>query len=78
MGKIPTFVFFLFNITFISFYQSVLLFLFSGVSAYVILLTTQFEPEITTADLIYFGVEVALVFSEWVSDGQQWSKYPRY
>lgn len=75
MSKVNGFVFFIFNVTFISFIQSILLFLFSGSAAYVVLLTTQFEPEITTADLGYFGFILALVFSEWVSDGQQWSKF---
>lgn len=39
---------------------------------YVILLTTQFEPEVRLADLAYFGIEVLLVVSEWFSDQQQW------
>ncbi|RSL76101.1 hypothetical protein CEP51_010270 [Fusarium floridanum] len=69
---VPKFVFFIFNVTFISFIQSVLLFAFSCVPAYAVLLSTKFEPNITTADVAYFVVELALVFSEWVSDGQQW------
>lgn len=71
---VPKFIFFIFNVTFISFIQSVLLFAFSCVPAYAILLSTKFEPDITTADVAYFVVEIALVFSEWVSDGQQWGK----
>ncbi|KAF4470918.1 DUF1295 domain [Fusarium albosuccineum] len=71
-GYVPTFIWFIFNLTFISFYQSVLLFAFSGVPAYAILLSSKFEQQITTADFAYFAAEVALVFSEWVSDGQQW------
>ncbi|KAM0436783.1 hypothetical protein ACHAPT_002494 [Fusarium lateritium] len=69
---VPRFIFFIFNLTFISFIQSVLLFAFSFVPAYAILLSTKFEPNITTADVAYFVAELALVFSEWVSDGQQW------
>lgn len=71
--RVPGLAWFIFNVTFISFYQSILLFSFSAVPAYVILLSTQFEPEITTADMLYFSIQVALVASEWVSDGQQWS-----
>ena len=69
---VPGFVWFIFNLTFISFYQSVLLFAFSGVPAYAILLSSQFESKVTAADILYFAVEVALVLSEFISDGQQW------
>ncbi|KAL3964731.1 hypothetical protein VFPBJ_03544 [Purpureocillium lilacinum] len=72
-SKVPAFVFFLFNVTFISFIQSVLLFAFSCVPAYAILLSTRIEPNLTAADFAYFSVEVALVISEWFSDGQQWA-----
>jgi hypothetical protein len=71
---VPGVAWFIFNVTFISFFQSALLFLFSGVPAYAILLSTKFEPEITTADRFYFLVEVSLVVSEWFSDGQMWGK----
>lgn len=69
---VPEFVWSIFNLLFIAFYQSILIFAFSCVPAYAILLTTQFEPTITTADQFYFLIEVGLVVSEWVSDGQQW------
>lgn len=69
---VPSFVFFLFNVTFISFIQSVLLYAFSGVPAYAILVSTQFEPNVTAADIAYFAVELSLVLSEYFSDGQQW------
>ncbi|KAK5990003.1 hypothetical protein PT974_08266 [Cladobotryum mycophilum] len=72
-AKVPGVIFFVFNVTFIAFIQSILLFLFSCAPAYVILLSTQLEPEIKTTDLVYLGAELALVFSEWVSDGQQWN-----
>ena len=74
---VPRSVWFIFNVTFISFIQSLLLFLFSCPPAYAILVSTQFDPEITTADIGYFLVGVGLVISEWVSDGQMWSKSGR-
>ncbi|CAH0049122.1 unnamed protein product [Clonostachys solani] len=70
---LPRFVWIIFNITFISFIQSVLLFSFSCIPAYAILLSTQFEPSITTPDVLYFVVEVLLVVSEFLSDGQMWT-----
>ncbi|KAJ4268717.1 hypothetical protein NW762_002785 [Fusarium torreyae] len=69
---VPKFVWFIFNVTFISFIQSVLLFSFSCVPAYAILLSTKFEQNVTIADYVYFLAMVGLVYSEWVSDGQQW------
>lgn len=75
MKQVPKPIFFLFNVTFISFIQSILLFMFSAAPAYNILLSTRFEPEITTADWMYFYVELGLVLSEWISDGQQWGMY---
>lgn len=70
-GKVPPALFFVFNVTFISFIQSILLSLLAA-PTYVILLTTQFEPEVTTADLAYFAIELLLILSEWFSDQQQW------
>ncbi|KAI9904991.1 hypothetical protein N3K66_001520 [Trichothecium roseum] len=69
---VPKWVWFIFNVTFISFIQSVLLFSFSGVPAYALLVSTQHQPNVTAGDLLFFGVEVGLVVSEWFSDGQQW------
>ncbi|EWZ99085.1 hypothetical protein NW765_009014 [Fusarium oxysporum] len=69
---VPRFVWFLFNVTFISFYQSALLFSFSCVPAYAILCSTKFEQDVTTADIVFALIMVGLVYSEWVSDGQQW------
>ncbi|EFY98896.1 DUF1295 domain protein [Metarhizium robertsii] len=71
-SKVPAFVFFILNATFISLIQSVLLFAFSCVPAYAILLSTRFEPNVTAADFAYFAVQLLLVISEWISDGQQW------
>ncbi|KAF4991929.1 hypothetical protein FGRMN_7483 [Fusarium graminum] len=69
---VPKFIWFLFNVTFISFIQSVLLFSFSCVPAYAILVSTKFEQNITASDVVFFLTMVGLVYSEWVSDGQQW------
>ncbi|KAG6148324.1 hypothetical protein E4U24_005777 [Claviceps purpurea] len=70
-SKIPGIIFFFFNVTFISTIQSVLLFAISGVPAYTILLASRFEPEPRLADYVYLAVQLGLVLSEWVSDGQQ-------
>lgn len=40
--------------------------------AYIILLASQIDKDITTADIAYFAIELGLVLSEWISDGQQW------
>ncbi|KAI9166678.1 hypothetical protein HJFPF1_02792 [Paramyrothecium foliicola] len=69
---VPGIVWFIFNVTFISFYQSVLLFTFSCIPGYVILLSTQFDPTITTADIGYFAMELAILLFETISDEQQW------
>ncbi|KYK60157.1 DUF1295 domain-containing protein [Drechmeria coniospora] len=71
-SKIPAVLFFVLNVTFISFMQSILLFAISCVPAYAILLSAHHEPEVTAADVAYFSAEVALIVSEWFSDGQQW------
>lgn len=41
---------------------------------YIILLTTQHEPDLTTADKFFTSVQLLLVVSEWFSDQQQWGK----
>ena len=64
-------IFFIFNATFISFIQSILLFLLAA-PTYIILLSSKIEPNIGTADLLFAGTELALVLSEWFSDQQQW------
>jgi steroid 5-alpha reductase family enzyme len=70
---VPAVPWFIFNVTFISFYQSVLLFAFSCVPAYVILLSTQFDPAIKAADIGYFVAELAVLLFETVGDEQQWA-----
>lgn len=52
-----------------------MLFAFSCIPAYAILLSARFEPDITAADCAYFSVQLLLVLSEWISDGQQWGKF---
>ncbi|QPH01421.1 hypothetical protein C2857_005621 [Epichloe festucae Fl1] len=72
-SKFPGFFFFLFNVTFISTIQSILLFAISGVPAYAILLSSRFEPNPRAADYAYLVVLLGLVLTEWISDGQQWN-----
>ncbi|TPX12061.1 uncharacterized protein E0L32_007176 [Thyridium curvatum] len=69
--NIPAWLFHLFNLTFISFIQSILLFLIAA-PAYPLLLSSQFESELSTADMAYVVMELSLVLSEWFSDQQQW------
>jgi steroid 5-alpha reductase family enzyme len=66
--------FFVLNVTFISFIQSVLLFLLAA-PTYAILLASQHEPQITTADLGFTAVQIALVLTEFISDQQQWGTF---
>ncbi|KAJ4391403.1 hypothetical protein N0V93_005020 [Gnomoniopsis smithogilvyi] len=68
---IPVWAFKLLNVTFISFMQSVILFLLAA-PVYPILLTTQFRPDLGASDVAFLAWELLLVASEWVSDGQQW------
>lgn len=71
IGPVP---FFILNVTFISFMQSVLLFLLSA-PTYAILLASQHERDISGADLVFTIIQLGLVASEWVSDQQQWGKF---
>ncbi|OTB08359.1 hypothetical protein M426DRAFT_316983 [Hypoxylon sp. CI-4A] len=70
-GKVPPVLFFIFNITFISFIQSILLFLLAA-PTYIILLASNFEQQVTAADLAFASIQLGLVLSEWFSDQQQW------
>lgn len=45
----------------------------STIPPYTILVATQFEKDITPADMAYFSIELGLILSEWFSDGQQWA-----
>ncbi|KAH6687155.1 hypothetical protein F5X68DRAFT_133951 [Plectosphaerella plurivora] len=72
-SKVPALVFVIFDLVFIAAIQNVLLFAFSAGPAYILMLTSKFEPEITSWDWGYMSILLGLVFMEWVSDGQQWS-----
>ena len=71
---VPKIAFHVFNWTFISFIQSILLFMIAA-PVYSILLATQFQPNVTTADLGYVAVELGLILTEWFADQQQWGKF---
>jgi steroid 5-alpha reductase family enzyme len=68
IGSIP---FFILNITFISFIQSVLLFLLAA-PTYALLLASQHEKEISAVDIMFTATQLGLVLTEWFSDQQQW------
>ncbi|KAI8966353.1 DUF1295-domain-containing protein [Daldinia sp. FL1419] len=69
--KVHPALFFVFNITFISFVQSILLF-FLAAPTYIVLLSSRFEPEATAVDVVFTMVQLGLILSEWFSDQQQW------
>ncbi|KAI1115997.1 hypothetical protein F5Y14DRAFT_440242 [Nemania sp. NC0429] len=64
-------IFFIFNATFISFIQSILLYLLAA-PTYIVLLASNIEPKVGMADLLFLTAELGLVLSEWFSDQQQW------
>jgi steroid 5-alpha reductase family enzyme len=64
-------IFHIFNWTFISFMQSILLFALST-PTYVILLASQLEPKLKVADYGFFALELALIAGEFIADQQQW------
>jgi len=68
---IPSFVFHIFNWTFISFIQSILLFAIAA-PTYTLLLTTQFEPDLSSADIAFVAIELGLILTEYIADQQQW------
>ncbi len=74
--QVPKAVFHVFNWTFISFIQSILLFMISA-PVYTILLTSTIEPNVATSDLAYLAIELGLVLIEYVADEQQWGKCRR-
>lgn len=63
--------FHLFNWTFISFIQSILLFLIAA-PVYVILLASTIEPDVGSADIAFLAIELGLVLTEYLADHQQW------
>ncbi|KAL2752509.1 hypothetical protein ACRALDRAFT_2044308 [Sodiomyces alcalophilus JCM 7366] len=72
-SKVPGWAFFILNVTFISFIQNILLYAISAGPGYIILLTSYFEPEVIMSDWVYCMIMLALVFSQYISDGQQWA-----
>ncbi|KAK4157960.1 hypothetical protein C8A00DRAFT_39673 [Chaetomidium leptoderma] len=68
---VPKAVFHVFNWTFISFIQSILLFMIAA-PVYTILLASTIEPDVTSADLAYLAIELGLVLTEYIADEQQW------
>lgn len=74
--KINPTLFFVFNVLFISLAQSLLLFLITTPS-YVILLTARLGEKMSTADVVFARVLIALVAAEFFADGQQWSRQPQ-
>lgn len=70
---IPVWAFKILNLTFISFMQSVILYLLAA-PAYPILLSTQFRSEVDTSDLAFVSFQLALITTEWFADQQQWGE----
>ena len=71
--QIPKSAFHVFNWTFISFIQSILLFLIAA-PVYNILLASTIEPNATGADMVYVAIELGLILTEYFADDQQWGK----
>jgi steroid 5-alpha reductase family enzyme len=72
-GQVPKAVFHVFNWTFISFIQSILLFMIAA-PVYTILLASTIEPNLTSADLASVAIELGLILTEYIADEQQWGK----
>jgi steroid 5-alpha reductase family enzyme len=73
-AKIGGVAMFFLNITFISFVQSVLLFLMAS-PGYIQLLTSRVEPELKITDVIFASIILTLVLIEFTADEQQWRKF---
>ncbi|KAK4186561.1 hypothetical protein QBC35DRAFT_387039 [Podospora australis] len=69
---VPKAVFHIFNWTFISFMQSILLFLIAA-PVYIILLASHFEPGLQTYDIAAISIELGLILTEYIADQQQWN-----
>ncbi|KAK3900447.1 hypothetical protein C8A05DRAFT_45705 [Staphylotrichum tortipilum] len=70
--QVPKAVFHVFNWTFISFYQCILLYLISA-PIYSILLASTIEPNVTTGDLASLTIQLGLILTEYIADEQQWA-----
>jgi steroid 5-alpha reductase family enzyme len=66
--------FFLLNVTFISFLQNVLLFLITT-PAYVMLLVSRINETMALADIMFARVLMVLILLEYFADQQQWGEY---
>lgn len=66
--------FFLFNVTFISFLQNVLLFLITT-PAYIQLLVSRINDTMDMADIAIARVLMVLILLETFADQQQWGEY---
>lgn len=73
---VPKVVFHIFNWTFISFIQSILLFLIAA-PVYNILLASTIEPKLTGTDILSVATELGLILTEYLADEQQWGKLLR-
>ena len=65
--------FHVFNWTFISFIQSILLFMIAA-PVYTILLASTIEPDVTSSDIAAVAIQLGLVLTEYIADEQQWGK----
>jgi steroid 5-alpha reductase family enzyme len=76
--NVPRVVFHVLNWTFISFIQSVLLFMIAA-PVYPILLASTIDSDLTSADIAAVAMELGLILTEYIADEQQWgmSKPPR-
>lgn len=70
-AAIPKWLFHIFNLTFIAFFQSVLLYAIAA-PTYTLLLTGTIERGLTFGDVVFAGTEIALVVFEYFADQQQW------
>jgi Protein of unknown function (DUF1295) len=62
---------FAFNVVFISFIQSILLFAIST-PAYILLLVSRLGEPLKTADTVFPRLLLGLAIAEWFADQQQW------
>lgn len=70
---VPVWAFKILNLTFISFIQSVLLFSLAA-PVYPILLSIQFQPDVTYVDMLFLAFELGLLTTEYIADEQQWGR----
>lgn len=63
--------FHIFNWTFISWMQSILLFLLAA-PVYPIMLSTQFDSELQSSDIAFVAIQIGLIVVEIFADQQQW------